>query len=39
MILYRQEVGEHRLLYIVHACAVKGVLFKNTRPLKECARK
>lgn len=29
---------EPRLLYIVHACALKGVMFRNTRPILGCPK-
>jgi len=29
------HLSEHRMLYIVYWCAVKGAFFKRTRPLSE----
>lgn len=34
----RHPLAEHRLLYIVHACAMKGVMFKSTKPLRLCPK-
>jgi hypothetical protein len=35
----RHRIGEQRMLYIVHACALKGVMFGGTLPLSTCPRK